>query len=343
MIQYPKNLEMGFKIGVTATSSGLNSEVDQVRLNHGIKHFENEGYPVIVTDNVRNNDKGRSSDGRTRAKELEQLFEDKEVRAIFAASGGDFLVEMLPYVDFERIKENPKWIQGFSDTTGLVFTITTNLDIATLYANNFSSFGMEKWHSSLEDNLKLLEGNDFVQHNFEMFQDGYKERITGMEEFVLEKNVKWINRYPTGWDNNKELIIKGRAIGGCLDVLLNLVGTRFDKTKDFINRYQQDRILWFLESFDLGSEAMTRGLWQLKEAGWFEHASGFVFGRPAMYHSGTETSYEEAVMDVLGELNLPIILEADIGHKPPQFTMINGAIAQIRSFEGSGCISFERR
>lgn len=340
---YPNNLEKGYIIGVTATSAGFDKEVDFIRLDSGIKHFNDIGYSVIETDNVRKSEKGRSSDGPTRAKELIQLITNPEVRAIIAASGGDYLVEMLSYVNFELIRDNPTWIQGYSDTTGILFTLTTNLDMATLYANNFGSFGMKTWHSSLEDNLQILGGQDIIQHSFDQFQDGFKERITGYEEFVLEKDVQWTNLYPNGWDRNQKIELTGRIIGGCLDVLLNLIGTRFDKTRDFIKRYHTDQIIWYLESFNLGSEALIRGLWQLKEAGWFEHSAGFIFGRPAMYHTDTDTTYEEAVHSVLGELNLPIILDADIGHKPPQFTMINGAIAHISSFNGKGSIKFERR
>ncbi len=340
---YPKSLETGFKIGVTATSAGFTEGPDLIRLENGVKHFSDLGYPVVVTDNVRRCEKGRSSDGPTRAQELLQLVLDSEVRAIIAASGGDYLVEMLPYIDYKLMKENPKWIQGFSDTTGLVFTITTNLDIATIYTNNFSSFGMGTWHSSLYDNLRILEGKDLIQHSFDRFQDGYQPRITGLEEFVLEKEVKWINLYPTNYDQREELAITGRLLGGCLDVCLNLVGTKYDKVKEFAHKYQEDKILWFFESYSLDSEELTRGLWQLLEAGWFEHAAGFVFGRPCMYDTNTDTSYKDVVLSVLGSLKLPIILEADIGHKPPQFTMINGAIAHIRSFEGRGSIRFERR
>ncbi len=340
---YPDNLHIGCKIGVTATSAGFDTEVDFIRLESGIKHFEEMGYPVIVTDNVRKCSKGRSSDGSTRAKELLQLFSNSEVKVIFAASGGDYLVEMLSYLDFDVIGSNPKWIQGFSDTTGILFTITTNLEIATLYANNFGTFGMKNWHSSLSDNVRLLEGCDLTQESFIQFQDGFKKRITGYEEFELEKDVEWNNLYPSGWDQSKALTIKGRALGGCLDVILNLIGTRFDKTKEFIHKYREDKILWFFESFDLSSEALTRGLWQLKEAGWFDHAAGFLFGRPAMFRTDTDTTYEEAVLSVLGDFQLPIILEADIGHKPPQFTMINGAFAAVRSFRGKGNIRFERR
>lgn len=339
---YPNNLEKGCKIGVTATSEGFVKETDIRRLERGIRHFTEMGYPVIETNNVRGGYKGRSSDGATRAKELMELFANEEVRVIFAASGGDYLVEMLPHIDYELLRKNPKWVQGYSDTTGLTFTMTTNLDIATIYASNFSTFGMDEWHSSLFDNIKILEGRDFIQESFDKFQDGFKEKITGLEGFVLEADVEWKNLNPAGWASD-ELVLKGRALGGCLDVLLNLVGTKYDKTKEFVEKYKEDGIVWFLESYDLNSEALTRGLWQLKEAGWFAHASGFIFGRPAMFRSYTDTTYEEAVKSVLGELNLPIILDADIGHKPPQLIMMNGAITTIKSKGGKGNITFERR
>jgi len=340
---YPANLEKGFYVGVTATSAGFDNEVDYRRLDNAIANFSMMGYRVIATPNVRSNYKGRSSNGRTRAKELISLFEDPKVRVVFAASGGDFLVEMLPYIDFDKIAHNPKWVQGFSDTTGLVFTITTNLDIATVYSYNFSTFGMEGWHKSLYDNLQILEGHDIVQDSYDLYQDGYYKRITGLEGFVLEKEVEWKNILPSGINADKEIDIQGRALGGCIDCLLNLVGTRFDKTKEFADKYETDGILWFLESYDLNSAALTRGLWQLREAGWFDNAAGFIFGRPAMYQEIYDISYEEAVISVLGDLNLPIILNADIGHKHPQLTMINGAIAKVKSGNNKGSIVFERR
>lgn len=341
---YPSNLEKGFSIGVTATSSGYDEDVDFIRLDNAIRNFEGHGYPVITTPNVRSmNKKGRSSDATTRAKELIELVKDPNIRAIIAAGGGDYLVEMLPFVDYMAIRDNPKWIQGFSDTTGLTFTITTNLDIATLYSYNFGTFGMESWHRSLSDNLLIIEGKDIIQSSYDMYQDGYYNRITGLEEFVLEKEVEWKNILPKGLKDSDKITIKGRMLGGCLDVILNLVGTRFDKTKDFIEKYKNDGILWFLESYNLSGESIVRGLWQLKEAGWFEYARGFIFGRPCMYESGFEITYEEAIDSVLGELDLPIILDADIGHKPPQFTIINGALGTVKSKNKKGTIVFERR
>lgn len=341
---YPAYLEKGFNIGVTATSAGFEDEVDLKRLNNAIKNFKKHDYTVITTPNVRGSDsKGRSSDAVTRAKELSSLITDTSVRVIIAACGGEYLLEMLPYVDYEAIKSNPKWIQGFSDTTGLTYTITTNLDIATIYSYNFSSFGMENWHRSLSDNLLILEGNTITQNSYDLYQDGYYGRITGLEEFVLEKEVEWINLSPEGTVSHDEINLNGRLLGGCLDILKSLVGTKYDNTVKFAERYRDDGILWFLESYNLNSEDMVHALWQLKEAGWFKNAKGFIFGRPAIYKSSYEASYMEVVFSVLGELGLPIILDADIGHKPPQFSIINGALATIRSYNKKGTIYIERR
>jgi muramoyltetrapeptide carboxypeptidase LdcA involved in peptidoglycan recycling len=204
---------------------------------------------------------------------------------------------------------------------------------------------MENWHPSLLDNLLILEGNKDDQNSFDMYQDGYYDRITGLEEFVLEKEVEWRNVFPKGYNDNngQAIIIHGRILGGCLDVLLNLVGTRFDKTAEFIERYKEDGILWFLESYCLNNDSIVRGLWQLKEAGWFKYAKGFIFGRPAIYKTDYDISYEEAIYSVLGDLGLPIILDADIGHKPPQLSIINGALATVESKNKKGRIVFEKR
>lgn len=338
---YPKNLEKGYKIGVTATSSGLDSETDHRRLESAIEYFNELAYPVVETNNVRQEEKGRSSDGQTRANELMELYKNPDVAAIISASGGNYLFEMLEYLDVDLIKNNPKWFQGYSDNTGLTFTITTNLDIATIYSNNFGSFGMKDKHRSLIDNIRILQGQDFTQYSFDKYEANYHERVTGLESYVLDEDVSWKNIYMEDPDNG--ISMEGRAIGGCLDVLLNLVGTRYDKTKEFISRYKEDGILWYLESYDLSSEKLSVGLWQLKEAGWFENANGFIFGRPAMYSSFYDIDYDEALLSVLGDLNLPIIMDADIGHRSPQFTMINGALAKVESKDGKGNIIFERR
>ena len=264
-----------------------------------------------------------------------KLVEDKNIAAIITARGGDFLLEILPYIDFEKIRKNPKWIQGFSDTTGLGFCVTTICDIATIYAENFGDFGMENWHTCLENNLKILEGKEIIQESFKEYQSMFQDYKIGLETYKLDKKVEWKNA-----QNEAKIELNGRILGGCIDILVSLVGTKFDKVKEFIEKYKNDKIVWFFDNCELTSESILRGLWQLKEAGWFSNTSGFIFGRTMTRSSCYGISFEEAVKEVLQELNVPIILEADIGHLPPQFTIINGAIVHIVSKDGKGKIDF---
>lgn len=337
-LNYPGFIKKDDLIGISAPSDGNSEKIDYARLDNGKRKLEELGYKVIETTHVRASKKGRSADAKTRASEFMELISNDEVKLIVSASGGDYLLEILPFMDFQKIRSNPKWFQGYSDNTGLVHTITTICDLATVYGNNFKDFGMNNWHRSLKNNIKILQGEENIQHSFDTYQDGFYKRITGLEDYVLTKPVNWRNINTDG-----EVIIKGRTIGGCLDVLISLVGTRFDKTKEFVEKYKDDGILWYLESFALTAESLTLALWQLKEAGWFQYTKGFVFGRPTFYDdkAGENGTYEEVVMSVLGEIGVPIILEADIGHKPPQFSMINGALGTLFCKGGKAKLEYD--
>lgn len=330
---FPSVVKKGDKIGVTACSDGCTEATDAVRMDNAARQLKGLGYKVIETANTRTSKKGRSSIAKERITQLQSLLEDETVSAIFMASGGDYQLETLPLLDYEWFHKNPKWLQGYSDPTCLLYTVTVNCHLATIYGSNFGDFGMEQWHPSLHDNLRLLEGEEVLQHSFLRCTDGFHKRETGLEGYVLERDVYWKNL-----KEEEEVALHGRMLGGCLDVLLNLVGTKYDKTKEFVDCYKEDGIIWYLESFALNSEELFAGLWNLREAGWFEHAVGFLFGRPCFFEGNNDTTYEEAIDSVLGELEVPIILDADVGHKPPRMAIINGAMATVYSAAGKGSI-----
>ncbi len=333
---YPEFLKEKDTIGVTAPSDGITDKVKLKRLDNAIKNFEDRSFIIKETPNVRCSVKGRSASSKERTDELESLYKDDNVKAIICASGGDFLLEMLSELDFNVIKDNPKWLQGFSDPTGLLFTITTNLDIATIYADNFGCFGMEPWHKSLENNLEILKGNIIEQTSFSKYEKGYKDYITGKEPYELTEKVYWQNL------NNEEVInIKGRMIGGCLDIITDLFGTRFDKTKDFLEKYKDDGIIWYFDVCELSSESIIRILWKLKDNNYFKYTKGILFSRVYACNSYYDITYEEAIYESLKDLNIPIIINTDIGHVSPRMTIINGAIATITSSKGKGKIKFE--
>ncbi len=330
---YPKFINKKSTIAVTAPSDGIVIPQEQKRLDKAKINLENKGYNVIETKNVRTSKNNRSTSPKERAKQLEELFKNKEVDLIISASGGDFIMEMIPYLNYNTIKENPKWFQGYSDPTWLTYTITTKLDIATLYSNNYKAFSMTKMHKSLTDNLDILQGKNIIQTNFNKYE---KEKNKEKEEYNLTEKVNW--KILT---KEKEVIIKGRLIGGCLDVLGDIFGTKYDNTKNFIEKYKKDGIIWYFENFSLSSENITRLLWKFKEHNYFKYTKGIIFGRCLMYTSIYNKTYEDTILESLKNLKVPIIIETDIGHLAPRITIINGALATIKSKNGKGSIEFE--
>lgn len=242
---------------------------------------------------------------------------------------------MLSHLDFSIIKKNPKWVQGYSDPTGLLYIITTNLDIATIYGDNFTAFGMNPWHQSLHNNLEILKGNILKQNSFDKYEKEYTNYQVGDEPYTLTQKVYWKNLM-----NKTEIKITGRIIGGCLDILTDIFGTRFDKTKEFIQKYKKDGIIWYFDICELSSEQIIRTLWKLKDNNWFKYTKCILFGRIMTETSYYNISLEEAIQHSLGNLNIPIILNADIGHVSPRITIINGAIATITSKAGKGNVTF---
>ncbi len=333
---FPEKIKEGSVIAVTAPSDGVSDELDIKRFRNGARKLKETGNDVFFTGHVFYSlPNGSSAIGEIRARELNELFARPNVSAIYSAKGGKFLYEMLPYVDYIALKRNPKWIQGYSDNTGLLYTITTKYDVATAYGANFGDYGMEVWDDSVKQNYDLLRGRTRVQHGFLKHQSGFFDKVTGLEGYQLDEETRWVNAR-----GESRIEMSGRLIGGCLDVLLNLAGTKYDATKTFINKYAGDGIIWFLESFSTNSDDLPMQLWHLKELGWFKGTKGFIFGRPMFYNSFEDISYEESVLYELERLNVPIIFNADIGHKGPQMTMINGAKARILSENGNGSVTY---
>lgn len=333
---YPEFLKKGDLIGVPAPSDGAGCEQDINRYKNAKINLENKGYKVKLSKNIFNSTNARSASALTRAKELNEMFEDNS-KVLMCASGGEFLVETLPYVEFEKLVNNPKWVVGFSDPTGLLFTLTTKYDIATMYGNNFKSYGAEELHSSLEDNLKLLQGNIITQESYEKYQAERVEKVTGLEGYNLTEKVYWKTL------SGKEEKIKGRIIGGCIDIITELIGTKYDNISNFIEKYKDDGIIWYFDNCELFLEELIRLLWKFDELGYFKYTKGIVWGRNGVEMTHTYDSMEETLKDsnVLKKINIPVIFDADVSHKGPTMTIINGAIAEITCKNGKGSVKFE--
>ncbi len=325
---YPAFLKDNDLIGVTAPSAGLDDSLpDFLR---AIEHFHARGWQVTETPNVRLGGMP-SSPAPQRARELHSLAADDRVKMIWCAAGGDFLVEMLPYVDWQALTARPKWVQGYSDPTGLLFPLTTKYDIATIYGPNASGFGMETLHPALRNSLDLLAGNIPVQHSFPLYQPlNSPPRPDGGYNLT----------HPVRWNSLKgDFTAKGRLLGGCLDVIDLLKGTDFIDVPGFVQRYEADGVLWFFDVFAMTPDQVFYSLWNMKQQGWFRTAKGFLLGR-VMFPGQGFLTYEQAARRALGE-DIPVVLEADIGHVKPFFTLISGALGTVTVQQGRAKLEME--
>lgn len=319
---YPKFLNEGDIIGITACSCGILKKID--KYEKSIENFKKAGFDIIETSNVRT-DGVVSSDKFTRARELESLFLNEKVDMIAIASGGDFLYDMLDEVDFDILKNNVKWIAGSSDPTSLLYILTTNYDIATMYSPcNMSGFSADVLHKSYQNYFEIIKGNLVKQEKFP-----YSEN----------KDIDDLFDLPNDWLNiNGTVDETGIIIGGCIEVLKDVIGTKFDKTKEFLDKYKEEGFIWYFDVFNMTSECLYNTLLQFKNAGWFKYANAIIIGKVLFPNTFTDLKYEDAVKNALPDMKT--IFNFDIGHVKPSFTMINGMKARVVSNENEGYLEF---
>ena len=307
---YPEKLKKGDIIEIISPSNGVKSEKIE-KLEKAIEVLKSNGFEVIEDKYVRNSTKGVSSTARNRAREFNKAVDLENVKALFACSGGDYIIQIFKFIKFKNVAKNVKWIQGQSDITPLLFYITTKYNIATIYSFNAKTYGESNLPSSMiENSIKFLKGLTPKQLEY-----GFK-----IDEEKTKKSWECITNY---------VCIKGRIIGGCLDSLKDIVGTKYDCTKKFINQYKNDGIVWYFDVAEMTNEDILRTMWQLKENGWFKYAKGILFGRLENEITYTGTSLVDAIRYNLDDLNIPILINTDIGHTDPVFTIINGSIVKI--------------
>lgn len=323
---YPNFLKDGCFIGICAPSGGIpKSKGEAFALS--LKNLEKSGFRLSVFQSIYTEDYPSASP-ICRGDDFNKLVKSHEADMIMCAAGGDFLIEMLPYVDFDAFCQSPKWIQGYSDPTSLLFSVTTRLDIATIYGCNAGGFDMPSLHGSLINNIKILKGEILPQRSFDMYESQKSSDFMG---YKLDTPVYW--NTPNGSFN-----ACGRLIGGCLDCLNFIFDTEFDGSEGFIKKYSQDGFIWYFDIFSLSPSNVFNSLWKMKSKGLFKNTSAFLFGR-IMFPQNDFLSYEEAILRALGNVN--IAFDCDIGHVNPKMTLINGALANIECKDGAAVLNMQ--
>lgn len=268
-------LNKGDKIGVISCSNGLSIKnkniIEELKLN--LKSLDIE---MVEGDTLYAKEYNLfSGTGEEKARALEKLFLDKDIKMIFDISGGDLANEVLDFLDFNLIKENPKPFFGYSDLTVLLNAIYSQCDITTY---NYQ--------------LRNLIGR-FKEEQMQNFKASF---IEGKED-IFNLDYKWINGSH----------LEGIVVGGNIRCLLKLAGTKY--MPDF-----KDKIL-FLESFSGNSAKMVTYITQYKNLGVFNEVKGIILGEfTEMEREDLKPDIVEILKRVIGEINIPILKTSDLGH-----------------------------
>lgn len=366
-MRYPEFLKDGGTIGFVAPSFGCTFEPYISRFENARKTFRDMGYKLDVGPNCDKAEGiGISNRPEKCGRELNDYYKSSQNDVLMSVGGGELMDEVVPFIDFEAVKKfKPKWYIGYSDNTNFIFPSVTIADTAAIYAPCAGDFGMETWHPAVTDAFDLITGKKLTFNSYDKWELELPENPDDLCSYYVTEQNRMKAYLPSGKpcndihasivstkedvidgkDVNSEVQIQGRLLGGCLDCLANLVGTPYDNTKAFAEKYKDDGIIWFLEACDLNVYSIRRSLWNLREAGWFNYVKGFLIGRPGAAFGQEMFGLDQynAVIDILGQFGVPILMDLDIGHHPPMIPMLCGAYAKAKFKDNSFTITYELR
>lgn len=329
MLLKPEKLKKGDKVATISPSSGLAGEkAIRPRYEQGVRRLEEIfGLEVIPMPNSLKGIDYLSNHPEARAEDFMTAFRDDSIKGIIANIGGDDSIRLLPYIDFDVVRKHPKIVMGYSDVT-----------ISHLFCHHagLTSFYGPAILTDFAENVEMPSYTiDMVKRT--LFSDEVLGTIEPAKEWTSDM-LEWtdpanqnIRRTFTSHTGNELLQgigkVKGRLIGGCIEVLEFAKGTVLWPKET----HWDDAILFFETSEEKTKpEMIMRWLRNYAAQGILHQANGIVFAKPK-----DETYYDEykdvirTVMVECGLTDLPVLYNMNFGHTEPKFILPYGAMAEI--------------
>lgn len=305
-----KKLGTDIGIGVFSSSSPISATVP-VRYERGINYLRSKGFRVYNGQLCGRQDGYRSGTIRERAEEFNQLLYREDIQILMAAIGGNNTNSILPYIDYEYLEKHPKVVVGYSDTTALLLGIYAKTGLVTFYGPAAaSSFG---------------EFPPFVDWTFENFNEVMRKIELPyhykMPEVWTDEFINWSDQnrakeeYKNDWICVKQGVCHGRLIGGNLNTMNGFFGT------EYMPEIKEGDILLIEDSL---KDACTieRSFSLLKLAGVFDKVGGIILGKHEKFDdNGTGRQPYEILLEVIGDVQIPILADFDCCHTHPMLTM----------------------
>lgn len=302
-ILYPQKLKVGDVVGVISPSSPVFSKK---ALTMGLKTLESIGLkPKLGPKALAVSGNYMAGSKADRLSDLHAMFADDEVKAIFCTGGGYASIQLLPEIDWELVKKNPKILAGYSDITTLLCAASEKANLVTFHGPTIEGFSSD------------TKGGKYTLKHF-------KNVLMKGETGELKNYTEWKVLKP-GRD-------EGELIGGNLNVLTSLLGTPYEPKWD-------GKIL-FWEEVGETIETIDNFLWRLRVAKVFKKIEGMVVGKITSLqpiedetekwaHLEKPPILEDIILKATEGYNFPILYGVDFGHGVPSLTLPMGARALL--------------
>lgn len=292
----PAALQKGDQIGVVAPASPCPRSI----WKKAVTFFQTLGYKVKCGQSVDQQQGYLAGSDQLRADDLMQMFCDPTIKAIICLRGGYGVTRILPYLDYQQIKQQPKILIGYSDITALHLAIQKKVGLTTFHGPLFAEFGQS---------IHFL---------------------SGWSLFSICNQTKPLDRYPIPLDayTLTKGTATGKLIGGNLTLLTASLGTFYEiETKG--------KIL-FMEEVDEAPYRIDRMLTQLMQAGKLQAARGIVLAsftncEPA--NPANSRTLKQIFADRIGSLGIPAYYGLYAGHCSPNLTLPIGGMVTINATE----------
>jgi muramoyltetrapeptide carboxypeptidase LdcA involved in peptidoglycan recycling len=318
----PPALRSGDTIGIVSPSFAA-AGMFRHRLERGIAYLESIGLRVRIAPNALGQRGELSGTAEERAADIHGMFADPDVRGIIAAIGGDHSCHLLPLLDYDLMRANPKVFMGMSDVTVLNLAIHAETGLVTFNGPTLM-FALAEYPRTLPYTDHYLRRTLFQAapvggiEQAEAWTDEFLDWSTGAD-LTRPRSL----RHSSGWTWLKEGRSAGRLIGGCLESMQHLRGTRW--WPDF-----DDAVLFLETSEEKPSPASIDAmLMDYENMGVLGQIRGLLFANPYGYTDDERLAVRRVILDRCQAFNFPIVTDMDFGHTQPVFTLPMGCMAEI--------------
>ena len=319
-LRFPAPLRPGARVGVTSPSAGVSGAAAE-RIDFCVGWLRERGYDVVVGD-CMNGSRHVSAPREQRATELTAMLTDPAIQAVVPPWGGETAVDLVDLLDYDAIMAaDPTWVVGYSDSSTWMVPLTLRTGLATLHGDNLADTpyavpdGLTHWLDLAAATGPVTERDSGLVADWWPF--GEDPHAT-----------KWKRVGSGAWEvlGDSPVDVRGRLIGGCIETMTAIAGTPYGDVAAFGREHGP--LLVYVEAAEASAFDICRALHHLRLAGWFDHVVGVLVGRTRAPDSDGFTQ-RDAVADALGMLDVPIILDLEIGHVPPHLPLVNGATARL--------------